>query len=60
MECDNIFCIYWKDKYCMLDEISIDAAGTCRERIDIMLGEDILEPLRRSTRERLEKEDKRF
>lgn len=44
----------------MLDEISIDAAGTCRERIDIMLGEDILEPLRRSTRERLEKEDKRF
>lgn len=31
MKCDNKACIYWQDKKCTLDGISIDYRGQCGE-----------------------------
>lgn len=31
MDCENKACIYWEDKRCALDEISVDYCGRCSE-----------------------------
>ena len=40
MRCENNFCIYWKDKSCILDEISLDIQGQCEDCIYIDLDEN--------------------
>lgn len=46
LRCKNSFCIYWKDKNCILDEISLDIQGQCEDCIYIDLDEKILEEKR--------------
>lgn len=43
MLCENIFCIYWKDRNCSLSEISLDIQGNCEKCIYIDIDENILE-----------------
>ncbi len=52
--CENIFCIYWEDNTCILDSISLDIQGTCRDCIYIELEESILSKARKDLLEKLE------
>lgn len=29
MKCSNVFCIYWSDDECLLDNITLDIQGNC-------------------------------
>lgn len=40
MECENKACIYWNDRQCSLEEVSIDYRGRCSECV-ILEEEDI-------------------
>lgn len=42
MQCENNFCIYCEDGKCMLDSISLDAAGMCLACIHINIDEATL------------------
>ena len=35
MRCANIFCVYWSDGECSLEEISLDIQGNCEECVYI-------------------------
>ncbi len=35
MQCENIFCIYWEEERCILDEVSLDVMGCCQSCIYI-------------------------
>lgn len=30
MECENIFCIYYSNNNCLLEQISLDIQGNCK------------------------------
>lgn len=42
MNCDNIFCIYWEDEHCTINNISIDIVGNCMNCIYVDIKDDIL------------------
>ena len=46
MRCENIFCIYFSNKKCILDEISLDIQGTCENCIYVDIDEEVLEKKR--------------
>lgn len=48
MKCENVFCIYWADKSCQLDDISLDIQGNCQSCIYIELSEKMLLKKRKS------------
>ncbi len=33
MNCENIYCVYWRDNECSLREISLDIQGSCKNCI---------------------------
>ena len=33
MQCENIFCIYWEENECILDNITLDIKGICQSCI---------------------------
>ena len=39
MMCENLFCIYWENGECVLDEVTLDCQGKCNECIYIKLDE---------------------
>lgn len=42
MQCENCFCVYWKDNRCIVDEIYLDIMGCCQTCIYVDIPEDIL------------------
>ena len=47
MECANYMCIYWADKKCTLDRISLDFRGSCEECICVNFEEGQIEAKRK-------------
>ena len=41
MNCQNNFCIYWDNKKCILDEISLNICGQCEECVLIDIDEEL-------------------
>jgi hypothetical protein len=31
MQCENVFCAYWQNYICRLEQITLDIQGKCRE-----------------------------
>ena len=58
MMCENEYCIYQKNRACMLDIISIDEFGKCSECIIPNIPHDFLEGLKRETFKIIESADK--
>lgn len=58
MMCENEYCIYQKNRACMLDIISIDEFGKCSECIIPNIPHDFLEELKRETFKIIESSDK--
>lgn len=48
MRCKNIFCIYWSNKKCSLNEISLDIQRNCEQCIYVKIEENILENQRKN------------
>lgn len=46
MCCENEFCVYYRENTCILDEISVDVSGLCRECILVNIDEGILKEQR--------------
>lgn len=46
MLCENIFCIYYSDEECILDEIELDVCGCCRSCIYVNIPEKELKKKR--------------
>lgn len=46
MLCENIFCIYWSNKECSLNEIFLDIQGNCQSCIYVNVDESVLEKQR--------------
>lgn len=46
MHCENIFCIYWSEQLCSLDEITLDIQGNCKECIYVEINESLLQKQR--------------
>ena len=42
LSCENEFCIYQKEGYCILESIQIDIQGNCSDCIYIKIEEDTL------------------
>ena len=47
MNCENIFCIYWSEKGCILKNIELDMQGRCISCIYINISEDVLQKTRK-------------
>lgn len=47
MLCENIFCIYWTENGCCLDEITLDIQGCCENSVYVEIEEDALEAKRK-------------
>lgn len=52
MQCDNIFCVYWSKEKCALEEITLNAYGTCESCIYVDIDEKLLERKREEFFER--------
>ena len=53
MNCENWLCIYEEKGKCVLKNIEIDAAGMCKECININLKEEKLQEIKNAQREYL-------
>ena len=51
MNCENHFCIYWKEHHCVLERIELDEVGTCCTCILVDVDENQLEQARCRARE---------
>ena len=50
MICENVLCIYYSNKNCLLDEVSLDVDGRCCECIYISIDEKTMEKAREKGR----------
>lgn len=46
MECENLFCVYWSNNKCILDEISLDIQGNCMSCIYVEIDKNIMQKSR--------------
>lgn len=53
MKCENCFCIYQEDNFCILESVELDNQGQCKECICLDLEEELLCDLKRRKRESL-------
>lgn len=53
MLCENLFCVYWEEDQCLLDEISLSITGSCQECIYVSLDQEILNVRRKQALKRL-------
>ena len=58
MLCENYFCIYQKDRQCVLEKINLDIQGRCKECIYIDFDEFILQELKNKLLKRFESDYK--
>lgn len=54
MHCENLFCIYWENNECTLEEISLDIQGNCQGCIYVDLEEKLLKNKREELLNKLE------
>jgi len=54
MHCGNNFCVYWDNKKCILNEVSLDISGQCEDCILIDIEEDLLKQKRQEILDRLD------
>lgn len=52
MECDNFICIYQEDGKCILDRVSLDVMGQCKECILVTPDEETLQKMKLDQRSR--------
>lgn len=52
MQCENTFCIYWEEKSCILDEVTLDVMGCCQNCIYVDIDEKILQAARKKLLDR--------
>ncbi len=57
LTCDNIFCIYWEENACILDDISLDIQGSCTDCIYVSLDPAYLTAQRTALLEKFEEQD---
>lgn len=55
MRCNNVFCVYWSDEQCSLDNIYLDIRGCCENCIYVNIDDDCLETRRKLLLEKYEK-----
>ena len=46
MQCENLFCIYWAENECVLDDITLDIKGICQSCIYVNIQESDLRSCR--------------
>ncbi len=56
MVCENLFCIYYSNRYCILEKVSLDILGCCQECIYIEFSEEELAWRRKKLLERFAEE----
>lgn len=54
MNCDNLFCIYWENHTCTLQEISLNIQGSCQACVYAEISPKILEQARKQGQTSLE------
>lgn len=54
MNCQNIFCIYWKDNTCVLSDIELDIQGSCTSCIYVDFNKDELSAIRNKALKKVE------
>lgn len=42
MQCENLFCVYWADHECILNNITLDIKGVCQSCIYVDIKESDL------------------
>lgn len=52
MQCENIFCIYWAEDECILENITLDIKGVCQNCIYVDMKEDDLHSQRHKALEK--------
>lgn len=57
MFCENEFCIYQENRQCILDKISLDIQGRCKECIYIDIDEINLQNFKKTLIKRFENDD---
>ena len=54
MNCENCFCLYWKENRCCLASVSLDWAGMCEMCIYVDISESLLKKARSDILEKQE------
>lgn len=49
MECENEFCIYENNGLCILDKISLDVQGSCKNCIYVNFDDNELKKIKKNT-----------
>ena len=47
MKCENIFCIYWSEGICSINEVSLDIQGSCVDCIYVDIEDEYLQKKRK-------------
>ena len=55
VQCGNVFCIYWFENGCCLDEIALDRQGSCESCIYVEIEQDVLESKRMDMKAKIHK-----
>ena len=58
MDCENIYCVYQKDKRCILESISIDETGRCTACIHVDVEMEVLDSMKEKLLKRFEEYDR--
>ena len=47
MKCENIFCVYWRGRECLLDNITLDIQGKCECCVYVDIDDNVLREQRK-------------
>lgn len=54
MKCENSYCIYNDNSFCLLDEICVNSLGMCESCIIVSFPEELIAKEKKIQREKLE------
>ena len=60
MYCEYSYCIYYKERACILDEIRVDSIGLCGSCETITIPEEILEGYREKRLKEIEEAGRKY
>ncbi len=43
MQCENVFCLYWENSQCCLQETALDIQGKCKNCLYVEIEENLLQ-----------------
>ena len=46
MKCENMYCVYWQNNECILEDVSLDILGACDSCIYVDIDEKVLNEYR--------------